>query len=140
MSQLLRKLGQPERLSHDETERQRAGRLLRCQLQIGMTSWFDASPALNISWLSTYLQLHYDSAKLRLSAAAQMECRRPRLWGLFPWGESYDLALRTCQERLEDLRTLDVPVRILGQSFIFDHLVAMGDTPKDCHDRRLSEG
>ena len=68
-------MGEPERLSTTETEREREQRLYKRQCNIKFMSWFDGSPLLNRSWVTHYLMLHYDSLRLRLSEEAQVACR-----------------------------------------------------------------
>ena len=48
---------------------------------------------------------------------------------LLPWGEHFDLALRTCRERSEDMRSLNHPIPIMGMDLVFENSIHLGDTP-----------
>ena len=55
--------------------------------------------------------------------------RQPHIYILVPWGEHYDVALRTCRERSEDMRTLNHPISIMGMDVVFENSAYLGDTP-----------
>lgn len=76
VSQLLEVMSEPQRLSLTEDETEREQRLLKRTCDLKFMSWFDGSPNLNRSWVTHYIMLHYDSLRMRLSAEAQVACRR----------------------------------------------------------------
>ena len=114
VSFLLDQLGAPERLSPDESEDPREDRLYGLQTKIGFKKWFDGSPNLNRNWVTWYYMLQYDSLRFRLTPQAQLECRRPRLYMLLPFGEHASAVLAVCRVHADDMRTLNRPLLASG--------------------------